>query len=67
MTRDTPLEGAELLFKRVAPEFLCTTCNHVFAGRSVGAHCPVCGGKSVIADKGMEFYIESIEVDDGAD
>jgi Zn finger protein HypA/HybF involved in hydrogenase expression len=29
--------------------------------------CPKCGGKSVIASKGQEFYIESIEVEDSED
>ena len=67
MTRGTPLESAELIFKRVAPEFQCTACNRVFTGRSVGIRCPYCGGRSMVAGKGREFYIESIEVDDGAD
>jgi hydrogenase nickel incorporation protein HypA/HybF len=67
MTKGTLLEGAVLLFKRIAPEFVCTTCGHVITGRSIGIRCPDCGGKSIVADKGQEFYIESIEVDDGAD
>jgi len=67
MTKGTVLEDAVLLFKRVAPAFVCTSCGHVFTGRSIGILCPGCGGKSIIADKGQEFYIESIEVDDGAD
>lgn len=67
MTRGTPLECAELIFKRVAPEFKCTACNRVFTGRYIGIHCPDCGGRSMVAGKGREFYIESIEVDDGPD
>ncbi len=67
MTKGTVLEDAVLVFKRIAPEFLCTSCGRTFTGRSVGTRCPGCGGKSIIADKGQEFYIESIEVDDGED
>ncbi len=67
MTKGTILEDAILRFKRIAPEFVCTDCGHLFTGRSIGIRCPDCGGKSIVADKGQEFYIESVEVDDGAD
>jgi len=67
MTRGTVLENAVLHFKRIAPEFVCTNCGRLFSGRHIGLSCPGCGGKSMVADKGQEFYIESIEVDDGAD
>lgn len=67
MTKGTVLEDAVLQFKRIAPEFVCTACGHLFTGRSIGISCPDCGGKSIVADKGQEFYIESLEVDDGAD
>jgi hydrogenase nickel incorporation protein HypA/HybF len=67
MTKGTVLEDAVLQFKRIAPEFVCKTCGRLFSGRHIGLRCPGCGGKSMVADKGQEFYIESIEVDDGAD
>jgi hydrogenase nickel incorporation protein HypA/HybF len=67
MTKDTVLEDAVLRFKRIAPEFVCKACGQLFSGRHIGMNCPRCGGKTIIAGKGQEFYIESIEVDDGAD
>ncbi len=67
MSKGTPLDGAVLVFRKIEPEFACTACGHRFRGRSVGSLCPGCGGRSVVAEKGQEFYIESIEVEDGAD
>jgi hydrogenase nickel incorporation protein HypA/HybF len=67
LSKGTALQGAVLFFKRIVPEYVCKECGHVFTGRDVGSLCPKCGGKSVVANKGQEFYIESIEVDDSED
>jgi hydrogenase nickel incorporation protein HypA/HybF len=67
LSKGTALQGAVLFFKRIMPEYECRECKHVFAGRYVGSMCPKCGGKTVIASKGQEFFIESIEVEDSED
>jgi hydrogenase nickel incorporation protein HypA/HybF len=67
MSKGTTLEGAVLFFKRIAPEFVCTICGKPSAGRSAASVCPGCGGKGFVVSKGQEFFIESIEVENGED
>jgi len=67
LSKGTASEGAVLFFKRIPAEYTCTKCNHVFEKKSYSYHCPECGGKAIIASKGQEFYIESIEVDNDED
>jgi hydrogenase nickel incorporation protein HypA/HybF len=63
LSKGTASEGAVLFFRRVAAEYECRKCNHVFEKKSYSYHCPLCGGKAIIMNKGQEFYIDSIEVD----
>lgn len=67
LSKGTAAEGAVLFFKRVAPAFACQQCHAVFEKKSYGYRCPECGGKSIILEKGQEFYIESIEVETDED
>ncbi len=67
LSKGTASDGAVLFFKRIAAEYTCTECNHVFVKKSYSYKCPECGGKAIIANKGQEFYIESIEVDTDED
>jgi hydrogenase nickel incorporation protein HypA/HybF len=67
LTKGTALHGAVLSFNRIEPEYVCRDCTHSFTGRSPGSACPGCGGKNAIVSKGQEFYIESIEVENGED
>ena len=63
LSKGTASEGAALFFRKVAAEYGCRTCNHVFQKKSYDYNCPLCGGKAIIVNKGQEFYIDSIEVD----
>ncbi len=67
LSKGTASEGAVLFFRRIPAEYTCTRCNHVFEKKSYTYNCPECGGKAIIASKGQEFYIESIEVDTDED
>ncbi len=67
LSKGTASEGAVLFFRKIAAEYSCLECNHVFEKKAQSYNCPVCGGKSVILNKGQEFYIESIEVDTDED
>ena len=63
LSKGTAAAGAVLSFKKIAPEFSCRSCGSIFERQSHAFICPQCGGKGVIASKGQEFYIESIEVE----
>ncbi len=63
LSKGTASEGAVLFFTRIAAEYTCLKCGHVFEKKSYAYNCPLCGGKAIIANNGREFYIESIEVD----
>jgi hydrogenase nickel incorporation protein HypA/HybF len=67
LSKGTASEGAVLFFHRIAAEYSCLDCKHVFEKKAYSYNCPLCGGKSVIVNKGQEFYIESIEVDTDED
>jgi len=63
LSKSTIAEGAVLSFKRIPAEFRCGECGHLFERKTYSFRCPKCGGKSVLAEKGQEFYIESMEVE----
>lgn len=67
LSKSTIAEGAVLSFKRVPAEFKCGECGHVFEKRAYSFRCPRCGGKSIITERGQEFYIESMEVEADGD
>ncbi len=67
LSKGTASEGAVLFFRKIAAEYSCQECKHVFEKKAHSYNCPLCGGKSVILNKGQEFYIESIEVDSDED
>jgi hydrogenase nickel incorporation protein HypA/HybF len=67
LSKGTVSEGAVLFFHRIAAEYSCLECKNVFEKKEYSYNCPICGGKSVIVNRGQEFYIESIEVDTDED
>lgn len=67
LSKDTPLDGAKLHFKRVPAVFGCTHCGAEFTRRGMAFVCPFCGGDGAYIRQGMEFYIESIEVEERGD
>ncbi len=67
LSKGTASEGAVLFFRRIAAEYSCQECGLIFEKKTHSYNCPRCGGKSVIVNRGQEFYIESIEVDTDED
>lgn len=64
LAEETPVAGAQLTFERVPAELICQSCGHRYqlAGRQW--HCPLCGGEGHLGEKGREFYVASVDVDD---
>ena len=67
MTKDTPLEKAELKFKTKDLVFHCEDCKKDFTEDDMIFSCPECKGEKIQIISGNEFFIESIEVNDGED
>ena len=63
IAKGTILEDAQLNFKEVQAELRCNLCGEIFLKNKNRLECPECGGLGVFTDKGKEFYIESIEIE----
>lgn len=63
LTKSTPLEGADLLFKRVPVKLRCYNCQREFNPDGTFL-CPYCNSLGGDIIEGKEFYIDSIEVED---
>lgn len=64
--RGTPVEGAELSLRYVKPKLRCPACGHEYERRRFTFDCPRCGEQGRLTDIGGEFYIESIDLEEGA-
>ena len=63
ISKGTPSEGAVLFFRRIPIECICTECGKTFNPNPGSFECPFCQGLGMVTDSGMEFYVDSIEVD----
>lgn len=63
ISKGTMAEGAELVFKRTAAEFLCRDCEKNYTPRKGFLACPTCGGVNVRIVAGREFHLESIDIE----
>ena len=63
MSKDTIAEGAKLEFKRVPTQGRCRECSKEFIIEDLNWVCPQCKSNNVQLIKGMELFVESIEVD----
>lgn len=63
LSENTPAGGAKIAVKYEKPLFRCTGCDKVFERKNFTFSCPYCGYPGVLAQKGAELYIESIEVE----
>ena len=61
-TKATPLEGAELNFKKVTARFRCKDCNNEFSAEKGLGGCPSCQShvNDIIAGTGI--HVDSIEI-----
>jgi hydrogenase nickel incorporation protein HypA/HybF len=62
ISKDTPLERADLHFRRVPGEVQCMACFQKYHPRDGEIHCPFCGSYGAKIISGEEFYLESIEM-----
>ena len=61
----TMAEGAALTFVGVPALVCCGKCSHQFGLNEGDWTCPLCGSLGAQIIHGREFYIESIEVEEG--
>lgn len=59
----TPLQGAELVIKRVPVKVQCRVCGNAYETGIPFSACTVCGNKKMQILSGDELYIESLEVE----
>ncbi|HKL83631.1 MAG TPA: hydrogenase maturation nickel metallochaperone HypA, partial [Desulfobacter sp.] len=64
ITRDTPLEGAELFIDEVPVCLRCESCNHEWQTEIPAFGCPACKDGQVTMISGREIEITSIELAD---
>jgi len=62
ISKDTIAEGARLIFKRIPTELLCLDCNQRYKPDADELACPNCGSTRIKVVSGLEFYLESIDV-----
>ena len=63
LTKDTPVEGAELLLDIVPVRGKCLECGELFDVDGLLFACPKCSGRNIETISGREFYIEEIQGD----
>jgi hydrogenase nickel incorporation protein HypA/HybF len=63
--RGTCVEGAVLDLRYVKPRLKCPSCGLEYERARFSFDCPACGAQGEMTGAGREFYIDSIEVDDG--
>lgn len=64
--KGTALEGAALELRYVKPRLRCPACGLEFERARFSFACPSCGGQGRMSDIGGEFYVDSIELEEGA-
>lgn len=63
LSKGTIAEDAKLSFKRIPTQGRCRDCGHEFLIDKLSWMCPKCNKNNVQLVKGMELFVESIEVD----
>jgi hydrogenase nickel incorporation protein HypA/HybF len=66
VSRDGVCEGARLALEIVPAELRCDDCGHGWELLAPPFRCPVCGGDEVEVERGEEFLVESIEIEEDA-
>ena len=64
ITKDTPLEGAEVIIEDVPVSLRCESCNHEWQTDVPAFGCPACKDGQVKMVSGREIEISSIELAD---
>ena len=63
LSKDTPVEGAELLIECVPVRGKCSGCGELFEVDGLLFTCPNCSGHNIKLTSGRELYIEEIQGD----
>lgn len=66
VARDGLCEGARLVLEIVPAELRCADCGHAWELLTPPFRCPACGGGDVVVERGEEFLVESIEIEEDA-
>ena len=64
LTKETPLEGAELVIDAVPVCLRCESCKHEWQTQAPAFGCPACKSGQVTMISGREIEISSIELAD---
>ena len=64
LSKDTPLEHAQIHFRSINAHVQCMACFKKYHPENGTIHCPNCGSFGAKILSGEEFYFESIETDD---
>jgi len=65
MRQGTLAADAKLTFRKITARFQCSACNHEYNKPSLGIDCPLCGNLGIPTKEGREFYVESMDIDNG--
>jgi hydrogenase nickel incorporation protein HypA/HybF len=63
MTKDTPVEGADLRIDVVPIKAKCLDCDDVFVTEDYSFFCPGCSGSNTELVSGRELHVHEIEGD----
>jgi len=63
VSQGTACEGAVLHFNAIPARSICRDCGASFSPQEAEAPCPQCGSHMVHVVQGMEFQLESIEIE----
>ncbi|MBQ1501632.1 MAG: hydrogenase maturation nickel metallochaperone HypA [Firmicutes bacterium] len=68
LTKDTVMEGAELIVNKLPVQARCCECGHEYSGDHIPGECPCCGKQSMRITGGSEVYLTGIDFEEaGAD
>ncbi|MFN8373155.1 MAG: hydrogenase maturation nickel metallochaperone HypA [Anaerolineae bacterium] len=65
ISKDTIAEGATLYFQRIRAQLECKICGEQFSIHQEGFICPSCNSPEVQVRYGEEFFLDSIEIENG--
>lgn len=65
MRQGTIAEDARLTFRKIAARYRCSSCGVEYDKPSLGINCPECGSLGLPTKVGREFYVESMDIDNG--
>ncbi len=66
VSEGTAAEGARLHFERVPMRLQCRTCRQQFTPAGDSFDCPSCASSAVRVVDGDQFYLQSIDIQNGA-